>query len=118
MPASAYVWHRAIEVEVNLGYHYQESSAESRYEDNPAFGTGEEYVIYKFATDPQDNELNLISADVEFDLGFARLTSATGYSSRGSVRRLGIIRVSAHQYPAVLLRLSAHYRAHHPQPVE
>ena len=67
-------------VEVNLGYHYQESSADSRYEDNPEYGSGGDYKIYKYFTDPQDNELNLVSADVEIDLGFARLTSATGYS--------------------------------------
>ncbi|MDH3644460.1 MAG: TonB-dependent receptor [Gammaproteobacteria bacterium] len=88
-------------VEVNLGYHYQESSAESRYEDNPEFGTGEEYVMYKFATDPQDNELNLISADIEFDLGFARLTSATGYSAVevfGVSESSGFLRTNIPQY--------------------
>lgn len=88
-------------LEVNLNYHYQEASAESRYEDNPAFGTGEEYVIYKFNTDPQDNELNLISADVEFDLGFARLTSATGHSSVdvfGVSDSSGFLRTNIPQY--------------------
>ena len=88
-------------IEINLAYHYQESSAESRYEDNPAFGTGEEYVMYKFATDPQDNELNLVSADVEFDLGFARLTSATGYSDVdvfGVSESSGFLRTNIPQY--------------------
>ncbi len=87
--------------EVNLAYHYQESSAESRYEDNPAFGTGQEYVIYKHNTDPQDNELSLVSADLEFDLGFARLTSATGFANVdvfGVSDSSGFLRTNIPQY--------------------
>ena len=89
------------QLELNFSYHYQESSAESRYEDNPEFGTGEEYVMYKFATDPQDNELNLISADVEVDLGFARLTSATAFSAVdvfGVSESSGFLRTNIPQY--------------------
>ena len=88
-------------VEINLGYHYQESSADSRYEDNPEYGTGGDYKTYKYFTDPQDNKLNLISADVEVDLGFARLTSATGYSEVdvfGVSESSGFLRTNIPQY--------------------
>jgi len=77
----AMLWEPSEDAALTLGYTYQKSEAESRYEDNPAFGTGEEYVIYKFNTDPQDSDINLFSLDMEFDLGFARLTSATAQSN-------------------------------------
>lgn len=67
-------------LDVNVNYHYQQTKVGSRYEDNPKYGTGEEYVSYKAFTDPHDASIQLGSVDVEFDLGFARLTSASAYS--------------------------------------
>ncbi len=67
-------------VEVNLNYVYQKNEADGRYEDNPNYGSHQDYVMYKAYADPQNSELNLINGDVEMDLGFARLTSATSFS--------------------------------------
>ena len=67
-------------LDVNVNYHYQQTKVGNRYEDNPKYGTGEEYVMYKAFTDPHDASIQLGSVDVEFDLGFARLTSASAYS--------------------------------------
>ncbi|MFC7050990.1 TonB-dependent receptor [Emcibacter nanhaiensis] len=67
-------------VEIQLNYAYQEVEADGRYEDNPNYGTGEDYVSYKAYTDPQDSRIHLINGDVQVDLGFARLTSATSYA--------------------------------------
>jgi outer membrane receptor protein involved in Fe transport len=67
-------------IEATLNYHFQEVEVDNRYEDNRFFGDGEDYKTYKAFTDPQDGELSLINLDVQADLGFARLTSATGYT--------------------------------------
>ena len=67
-------------MDLNVNYHYQQTKVGSRYEDNPYYGTGEEYVMYKAFTDPHDASIQLGSVDMEFDLGFARLTSASAYS--------------------------------------
>ncbi len=67
-------------IEANFNYHYQDTKVDSRYEDNPYYGAGDEYVTYKAFTDPQDASIQLGNIDVEFDLGFARLTSTSGYS--------------------------------------
>ena len=66
--------------DVNLNYHYQQTKVNNRYEDNPYYGTGEEYAVYKAFTDPHDASIQLGNVDIEFDLGFARLTSTTAYS--------------------------------------
>jgi outer membrane receptor protein involved in Fe transport len=97
----ALLWEPTDRLQLTLGYHYQKSEADSRYEDNPAFGTGEEYVIYKFNTDPQDSDINLFSLDAEFDLGFARLTSATAQSNvdvYGVSDSSGFLRTNLPQY--------------------
>lgn len=63
-----------------LNVNYQDIEANNRYEDNRFFGSGEEYVTHKAHTDPQDATFSLIDLDVEADLGFARLTSSTGFA--------------------------------------
>ncbi|WP_374575336.1 TonB-dependent receptor [Phenylobacterium sp.] len=68
------------QLNLQLNYAYQKVEANGRSEDNPYYGSGEEYVSYRAYTDPQDSEINLVDADVEVDLGFARLTSASAYS--------------------------------------
>ena len=67
-------------IDISLSYHYQETEANDRNEDNTRFGSGEEYVNYTAFGSEQDSEFNLISADIEVDLGFAILTSATGFT--------------------------------------
>lgn len=69
--------------EINLHYTYQKVRAEGRNEHNPNFGSGENYVTYKAFKQPQDTDVHLLGGDVEVDLGFARLTSATAYSEVG-----------------------------------
>jgi outer membrane receptor protein involved in Fe transport len=66
--------------QVGLNFNYQDISADNRYEDNRFFDSGEEYVTHKAHTDPQDAKLQMLDLDVQADLGFARLTSSTGYS--------------------------------------
>ena len=88
-------------LEINLNYHYQDTSIDSRYEDNPNFGTGEEYVVYKAFTDPQDSSIHLGNIDMEFDLGFARLTSTTAYSevhTESVSESSGFLRTNIPQY--------------------
>mgnify|MGYP001234394404 CR=1 FL=1 len=68
-------------VEIGLNFNYQEVKADNRYEHNPNYGSGENYVTHKAHTDPSDGDFTLIDLDVEVDLGFARLTSNTGVSN-------------------------------------
>jgi iron complex outermembrane recepter protein len=67
--------------QLSLNLNYQDISANNRYEDNPYYGTGQEYVTYKAFTDPQDATLKMADVDVEADLGFARLTSSTAVAN-------------------------------------
>ncbi len=67
--------------QVGLNFNYQDISANNRYEDNPFFGSGKDYVTYKAFTDPQDAQLSMWDLDIEADLGFARLTSSTAYAN-------------------------------------
>lgn len=67
-------------IDVTLNYAYQRNKADGRYEDNPNFGTGEDYMNYKAYMDPQKSEIHLVNGDIEMDLGFARLTSSTAYA--------------------------------------
>jgi iron complex outermembrane recepter protein len=86
---------------VGLNLNYQDISADNRYEDNPFFGTGEEYVTYKAFTDPQDARFAMVDLDVQADLGFARLTSSTGYSDvdvDGISDSSGFLRTNLPQY--------------------
>ncbi|MDH3466151.1 MAG: TonB-dependent receptor [Gammaproteobacteria bacterium] len=89
------------EVEIGLNYNYQTIEANNRYEDNRFFGSGEEYVTHKAYTDPQDAEITMLDLDVQADLGFARLTSSTGYSdvsTRSISDSSGFLRTNIPQY--------------------
>lgn len=86
---------------VGVNFNYQDVAADNRYEDNPYYGSGEEYVTYKAFTDPQDAELSMVDLDIEADLGFARLTSSTGYSEvdvHGISDSSGFLRTNLPQY--------------------
>jgi outer membrane receptor protein involved in Fe transport len=88
-------------VEIGLNYNYQKVQADNRYEDNPYFGSGREFVTYKAFTDPQDAEVSLLDLEVEADLGFARLTSSSAYSNvdiRSISDSSGFLRTHLPQY--------------------
>jgi len=84
-----------------INLNYQEVSADNRYEDNPYFGSGREYVTYKAFTDPQDADVFMGDIDIEADLGFARLTSSTALSDQ-SIHSIsdssGFLRTNLPQY--------------------
>ena len=88
-------------VEIGLNFNYQEVKADNRYEHNPNYGSGENYVTHKAHTDPSDGDFTLIDLDVEVDLGFARLTSNTGVSNMslfGVSDSSGFLRTNLPQY--------------------
>ncbi len=66
---------------INLNFLYQQNVAEGRYEDNPYYGTGQPYQYYTAFTDPAVSKVELYDMDIAVDLGFAKLTSATGVSN-------------------------------------
>ncbi|MCA8893808.1 MAG: TonB-dependent receptor [Amphiplicatus sp.] len=88
-------------LEFQLNYTFQRNEVDGRYEDNPNYGSGEEYAVYKAFTEPQDSEIHLANLDVGLDLGFARLTSTTSYadvSTRGVSEGSGYLRTNIPQY--------------------
>jgi len=88
-------------VEIGLNYNYQKVEADNRYEDNPYFGSGSEFVTYKAFTDPQDAEVSMLDFEVEADLGFARLTSSSAYAKldiRSISDSSGFLRTNLPQY--------------------
>lgn len=68
------------DLSVTLRGVYQENKANNRNEDNPYFA-GQEYKNYKAFTDPQESKLLLGNLDVSVDVGFAKVISATSYST-------------------------------------
>jgi outer membrane receptor protein involved in Fe transport len=66
---------------VTLNLAYQETVADGRYEDDPVYGSGRNYQMYKAFTDPQKSSIRLYDIDVNADLGFATLTSSSGASN-------------------------------------
>lgn len=89
------------ELDIGVSYFSQTTEAEGRNEHNPFFGGGEDYVSYKGYADPQESSIDLLNMDVEVDLGFAMLTSATGYSeveTDGTSESSGFLRTNIPQY--------------------
>ncbi len=78
---SAFLSQITDSVKVTLNLAYQQNKAEGRNEDNPYYGSGQNYQFYKAFTDPQDSTMKLYDVDVEADLGFATLTSATAMTN-------------------------------------
>lgn len=77
---AALLWTFNDRVSATLTFNHQENNAKGRYEDNPNFGSHENYKYYTAFTDPQVSIINLADVDVAVDLGFGQLTSATGVS--------------------------------------
>ncbi len=73
-------WQPGDFVDTTFTYHYQNMDVGGRTQNHyAAFGTG----LYESATrflEPNERRNELFSAEVVADLGFAELTSATGYS--------------------------------------
>jgi len=66
--------------DATLRYAYQKVTVDDRYSHNPYFGEEENYLHYKDNLDPQAAEIHFASLDVNVDVGFAQMTSATSYS--------------------------------------
>ncbi len=73
-------WQPGDNVDATFTYHYQNMEVGGRTQNHyVAFGTG----LYESATrfpEPNERRNELLSAEIVADLGFAELTSATGYS--------------------------------------
>jgi len=73
-------WQPGDNVDATFTYHYQNMEVGGRTQNHyAAFGTG----LYESATrvpEPNERQNELLSAEIVADLGFAELTSATGYS--------------------------------------
>jgi outer membrane receptor protein involved in Fe transport len=73
-------WQPGDDVDATFTYHYQNMDVGGRTQNHAAsFGTG----LYESATryaEPSERRNELLSAEVVADLGFAELTSATGWS--------------------------------------
>ncbi len=88
-------------VTATLNFNYQDIEADNRYEHNPNFGDGSNHKTYKAFTDPQDAEFAMLDLDVQVDMGFARLTSATAYSEidiESTSDSSGFLRTNIPQY--------------------
>jgi outer membrane receptor protein involved in Fe transport len=73
-------WEPTAAIDANLTYYYQDMEAHGRTQNHvESFGTGR----YQSATrypEPNDRQNELLALEVTADLGFAELTSATGFA--------------------------------------
>lgn len=77
----ALLWNITDELEAILTVHYQDMEVGGRNINHAAsFGTSE-YVSGMRYTEPEERENTLVSLEINWDLGFANLTSATGVSN-------------------------------------
>ena len=77
---AALLWQINDDVDATLSYFYQDVDSGGRSADsNVALITGE-YVYGRRFLEPKERENQLTSLEINWDLGFATLTSATGYS--------------------------------------
>lgn len=76
----ALLWNASDSVTTTFNYYHQDQNVGARTINNrQAFGTGPYESGQRFL-EPNDRTTDLVSAEVEADLGFAKLTSATGVS--------------------------------------
>jgi iron complex outermembrane recepter protein len=77
-------WQVTDDLAANLTYYYQDQEVGGRTvnHDN-AFATGRYVSGHRFV-EPFDQKNQLLALELEWDLGFARLTSATGFSKYDS----------------------------------
>ncbi|TAA42638.1 TonB-dependent receptor [Corallincola spongiicola] len=73
-------WSPISELDSTLNYYYQKEKPEGRsLVHTAAFNTGKYENAYRFE-EPNEVKNQLISLELSYDLGFAELVSATGYS--------------------------------------
>ncbi|SEL44269.1 Outer membrane receptor proteins, mostly Fe transport [Pseudoxanthomonas sp. GM95] len=73
-------WMFGDAVDANLTYYYQRQESGGRTTNQmDSFGTGQYVSAYRFL-EPNDRKSQLLALEVSADLGFATLTSASGYS--------------------------------------
>jgi iron complex outermembrane recepter protein len=73
-------WQPTDAIDANLTYHFQNMEVGGRQQNQiVSFGTGKYETAYRYL-EPNERENRLASLEITADLGFAELTSATGYS--------------------------------------
>jgi outer membrane receptor protein involved in Fe transport len=81
----ALLWNVTDSVEATFNYYYQSQDVGGRtINQRDAFGTGNYESAQRFV-EPNDRDNDLVSVEVVADLGFAQLTSATGFSQFDTV---------------------------------
>jgi outer membrane receptor protein involved in Fe transport len=76
----ALFWQITDSIGANLTYYYQDQDVGGRtINHHEAFGTGRYVSAYRFV-EPNDRKNQLLALELDWDLGFAKLTSATGAS--------------------------------------
>jgi len=74
-------WQPTGNIDANFTYYYQDMKVGGRQQNhNVAFGTGNYESATRFL-EPNERENKLAALEITADLGFAQLTSATGYST-------------------------------------
>jgi outer membrane receptor protein involved in Fe transport len=77
-------WMVTDAIDANFTYYYQDQDVGGRtINQRDSFGTGQ-YVSGNRFLEPNEQTNQLIALELDWDLGFARLTSATGYSKYDS----------------------------------
>jgi iron complex outermembrane recepter protein len=78
-------WRPTDGIDANLSYAYQDMDVGGRTDNHTvAFGTGK-YELANRVLEPNDRTNKLAALEINADLGFATLTSATGYSTFNEV---------------------------------
>jgi iron complex outermembrane recepter protein len=78
-------WRATDAIDANLSYYYQDMDVGGRTENHVlAFGTGK-YEEANRVLEPNERTNKLAALEINTDLGFATLTSATGYSTFNEV---------------------------------
>lgn len=76
----AFLYRFSDRLDANLSYYYQDQSVGSRsINQRESFGTGSYQSAFRYL-EPNERKNQLLSLEVNWDLDFAKLTSATGYS--------------------------------------
>ncbi|MGH8235775.1 MAG: TonB-dependent receptor, partial [Steroidobacteraceae bacterium] len=80
-------WQPSERFDANLTHYYQKSESGGRSTSNVrSFGTGPYEAAFRF-TEPSDRTTQLTALEITADLGFAELTSASGYATRDDLGR-------------------------------
>ena len=76
-------WEPSESTEINLSYHFQRDEADGRRAQTTALG---DYKLGNLIDEPFERDLDLVSLDVEVDMGFATMTAALShYESEGTM---------------------------------